>query len=192
MSAKRVILTAILAVLAAACGARGQYYEKPPGTVKMSLRMASLPFHVLGSTAAGKRVTLPDDETVVIAVLDKNQSELIRFVATVVPDGQGSRVAVDVHPPKGRHAKRATEAMEKRGMTMAVMKSLAKEHVAAAIEERPFDMTFGVNPMAKGVIAAAPGIQSQIDEANRAAMDFQEAERRAKFEREYGNDWGTQ
>ncbi|MCB2074283.1 MAG: hypothetical protein H6917_12635 [Novosphingobium sp.] len=192
MNVQRVILAALMAALVAACGARGEYYEKSPSAVKTSLRTATLPLHVLGNWATGKRVTHPDDETVVIAVLDKEQSELVRFVTTVVPDGEGSRVAVDVEPPQGRHAERAARAMEKSGMTMALMNSLAREHVDAAIKGRPFDMTFGANPVAKGVIAAVPGVEARIEKANRTAMEFQEAERRAKFEDEYGDDWGVQ
>ena len=93
----------VLVTLLAACGSSGTYYEKSPKAVQQALRVQDLPLAVLGSTVKGKRVTSPDDETVVIALLGPEQIEMMRFVVTVTPDGTGSRVAVAVRPPEVPH-----------------------------------------------------------------------------------------
>ena len=146
------------------------YYEKPPSQVMSAISGAYLPVHILGSYVEGSRVTMPDDHTVVTALLDRDGTELMRFVTTVTADGTGSLVDTVVEAPEGRHAKGAEKAMKSQAFTMSLMEKLADEHVAAAIEGRPFDM-LAFNPMAKGM-AQSMGYGEQIDEANAAAMEF--------------------
>lgn len=146
------------------------YYEKPPSEVMSALSSAYVPTHILGSYVEGSRVTMPDGKTVVTALIDANGAELMRFVTTVTADGTGSLVDTVVEAPEGEHAERAAEAMKSQAFTMSLMEKLADEHVAAAIEGRPFDM-LAFNPMAKGM-AQSMGYGEQIDEANAAAMEF--------------------
>ena len=171
--------------------AQGQYYEKTPEQIASALRAAHLPVHVLGGAVAGSRVTQPDSGTVVTALLDNRGSEVMRFVTTVTPDGTGARVATEIRPPEGANKDRATEAMRANGFATGMMEKLAVEHVAAAIEGRPFDMMFASPPMAKGMVGAVPGMSEQIDQANEAASEFARMEQEAEFEREYGDDWGA-
>ncbi len=139
-----------------------------------ALSSAYVPTHILGSYVEGSRVTMPDGRTVVTALIDRNGFELMRFVTTVEADGKGSLVDTVVEAPEGEHAERAAEAMKAQAFTMSLMEKLADEHVAAAIEGRPFDM-LAFNPMARG-IANSTGYGKQIDEANAAAMAFSQAE----------------
>ena len=177
MALKNILLAVLGGLLLASCGVSGTYYEKSPPAVVAALKAATLPYHILGDKAQGSRVTQPDANTVVTAVLGPDQSELIRFVTTIAPDGAGSRVSVDVQPPEGRNHERATKAMAQNGLTMGLMDKLAKEHVAAAIEGRPFDMMFATPSMAKGMLAANPAVQAQIQQANSAAASMNEAMR---------------
>jgi hypothetical protein len=190
MRLKSFVLGAAGAVLLSACGPSGTYYEKTPEQVAAALRAAYLPTHVLGSTVTGSRVSQPDASTVVTALLDAEGRELMRFVTTVTPEGTGSRVSTDVRPPEGSHKERAVEAMEKNGFVMGLMGGLANEHVAAAIEGRPFDMMFA-NPVAKTMAGAVPGVKEQIDQANAGAMEMAKMERDAEFANEYGDAWGS-
>lgn len=183
---RKSVFVALAACLLAACGMQGKYYEQTPQAIHAALRSATLPYHVLGSMAQGSRVTRPDNNTVVTAVLGPNQSEMIRFVTTITPDGTGSRVLVEVRPPEGNNSARAAQAMKSNGFAMAMMKKLADEHVAAAIEHRPFDMMFATDPMAKGMIGANPGMQEQIDAANRGAADINQAQRDFQADSEAG------
>ncbi|MCC6829657.1 MAG: hypothetical protein IT550_15665 [Novosphingobium sp.] len=134
-----------------------------------ALKSATLPYHVLGNQAQGTRVTQPDPNTVVTAVLAADQNEMIRFVTTIAPDGSGSRVSTAVEPPRGRYSAHAGKAMAENAYAMALMGKLAHEHVAAAIEGRPFDMLFATAPMARGMLAANPEAQAHIDAANQSA-----------------------
>lgn len=189
MRVKSMLLTCAGALLLASCCA-GEYYEKTPQEVTSALSAAYLPVHVLGGTVADSRVTQPDSNTVVTALIDRNGSEMMRFVTTLTPDGAGTRVATEVRPPKGRNEDRASAAMKANGVVLGLMEKLAEEHVAAAIEGRPFHMTFATSPMAKGMMGAVPGMSEQIDAANEAAAEFSRYEQQAEFESEYGDHWG--
>jgi hypothetical protein len=188
MTLKTILLAMLGSLLLASCGASGTHYEKSPQAVVAALKMATLPYHVLGDRAQGSRVSQPDANTVVTAVLGPDQSELIRFVATVAPDGAGSRVSVNVQPPEGKNHERATKAMAQNGLTMGLMNKLAQEHVAAAIEGRPFDMMFAAPPMAKGILAANPAIQAQIQDANSAAASMNQAMRDDRQDTGFADD----
>ena len=152
----------------------GTHYDKSPAQVKAALSAAYLPTHILGQYVKGSRVTMPDDKTVVTALIAEDGSELMRFVTTVIADGTGSEVDTEVRQPEGKYSKPAAEAMKSQAFTMSLMEKLADEHVAAAIEGRPFDM-LAFNPMAKG-IARAAGYDKQFNEASAAAMDMARAE----------------
>ncbi len=176
MRFKAAVLSLIPALLLAACGEQGVHYDKAPGEVKMALRMATLPLHVLGTQATGSRVTMPDDQTVVTAVLGPNSSEMMRFVTTVTADGTGSRVSTEVVAPEGNNKDRAAKAMAANGHVMGMMDQLADEHVAAAIQGRPFDMMFATAPMAKGMINSNPQLQASVAQANEAAAMMNQAQ----------------
>ena len=159
-----------------------KHYEKSPAEIRSALSAAHVPTHILGQYVEGSRVTMPDDTTVVTALIDDNGSELMRFVTTVTPDGTGAQVATEVTAPQGKYAARAEEAMKKQGYTMVLMRKLADEHVAAAIEGRPFDM-LAFNPMAR-TVADAAGYGATFDQANANAADFDKLEQDAEKELE--------
>lgn len=169
------MVAAALSFLLAACGAPGTYYEKSPENVRKSLKSARLPYHILGSTAAGSSVKTPDDQTVITTILDKNRSELMRFVTTITPEGTGSRVNTVIAPPEGANAERAQKAMQENGFATVMLDKLAAEHVAAAVEGRPFDMMFATPAMAKGMINANPEMRAAMNEANASAAAMNEA-----------------
>jgi hypothetical protein len=170
------ILSVVGAALLAACGPSGTYYEKTPEQVAAALKKAYLPTHVLGSGIKRSKVTQPDPNTIVTALIGANGTEAMRFVTTITPDGTGSRVLTEVRAPEGVNNERANEVMADQAHVMALMDGLANEHVAAAIEGRPFDMMFATNPMAKGMLSNQPGVQEQINEANASAAEWSRME----------------
>ena len=191
MSLSKSILALFMAVSLAACGASGDYYEKPPADVAKAIKGAYLPTHVLGSQIKRSRVTQPSPDTVVTTLLGAGGREMMHFVTTITPDGSGSRVSTELSIPEGVKD-RLDEAVSKDPMAahaMNVMQMLAKEHVAAAIEGRPFDMTLG-NPNAKAAMAMNPEMKQHVDAANAAAADMARHEQQADFESSYGSDWG--
>lgn len=159
-----------------------KYYERPPHEVRAALAEAYLPTHILGQYVKGSRVSTLDDGTVVTALIDENGAELMRFVTTVTPAGSGSEVATEVTGPQGVHAEGAQEALKTQQFTMALMRKLADEHVAAAIEGRDFDM-LAFNPATRG-IAEASGYGDAFAQANADAAVFAKAEQEAFAEGE--------
>jgi hypothetical protein len=178
MKLRNVSIGLVTALLLAACGAQsGTYYEKSPEAVKTALKSAVLPYHILGEHAAGSKVTTPDGNTVVTAILGKDGNEMMRFVTTITADGAGSRINTDVQAPQGANSDRAKDTMKKQAFAMALMEKLAAEHVAAAVEGRPFDMMFATPGMSKGMAAMNPGMKAHFDQANANAEAFNKMKR---------------
>ncbi|MCA0903581.1 hypothetical protein [Qipengyuania aquimaris] len=156
-----------------------------------AIKSAHLPTHVLGKQVKRSRVTQPAPDTVVTTLLGEGGREMMHFVTTVTPDGTGSRVATEIAIPEGVK-ERLDEAVAKDPMAnyaMNLMHVVAREHVVAAIEGRPFDMTLG-NPKAEVAMQMNPEMRAQIEEANKAASDMAKQEQQMHFSQSYGNDWG--
>jgi len=173
-------------------GSGAQYYEVAPTQARAAISSAYLPTHVLGSYVKGSRVTRPDNETVVTALIGEGGVELMRFVTKVEPDGSGSSVTTTVEPPVGKNAERANKAMKSHGYVMALMNKVAQEHVDAAIEKRPFNM-MALNPAGEAAANAIPGMKEQIAEANETAAMFsrmEQEERRFSTSSKAGG-WGS-
>ena len=190
MTIFRGAFTILVAAALAACGASGDYYEKPPAEVAKAIKGAYLPTHVLGSQIKRSRVTQPSPDTVVTTLLGAGGREMMHFVTTITPDGSGSRVSTELSIPEGVKD-RLDEAVSKDPMAahaMGVMQMLAEEHVAAAIEGRPFDMTLG-NPNAKAAMAMNPEMKQHVDAANAAAAEMSRYEQEMELESDGG--WGN-
>ena len=146
-------------------GSGAQYYDVPPSEVRTSLSNAYVPVHVRGSYVKGSRVTRPDNETVVTALIGENGVEMMRFVTKVTPDGEGSSVKTTVEPPVGKNAERAAQAMQKQAFVMSMMNKVAQEHVDSAIEKRPFNM-MAFSPAGEAMVNSVPGMKDQVAQAN--------------------------
>lgn len=173
-------------------GSGGQYYEVPPTQARAAISSAYLPTHVLGSYVKGSRVTRPDNQTVVTALVGEGDVELMRFVTKVEPSGTGSSVTTTVEPPVGKNAERAKKAMKSHAFVMSLMNKVAQEHVDAAIEKRPFNM-MAFNPAGEAAVNAIPGMKEQIAEANESAAAFsrmEQEERRYSSSSQAGG-WGA-
>lgn len=181
---------ALAVVLWAGIDSGETHYEKSPEEIRRAIASAYLPVHVLGDTVKRSRVTQPEDGTVVTALLDENDVELMRFVTTVTPDDTGATVKTDVVQPEGEHAERARKAMKEQAFVMSLLEVLAKEHVAAAIEGRPFDM-LAFNPTAKA-LAGPMGMAQDFEEINRSAADDAAYVQDEAFGKRYGSDWGSE
>ena len=191
MSILRSIMTIFGAIFLASCGNSGEYCEKTPEQVTHAIKSAHLPTHVLGKQIKRSRVTQPAPDTVVTTLLGEGGREMMHFVTTVTPDGTGSRVATEIAVPEGVK-ERLDEAVAKDPMAnyaMNLMHVVAREHVVAAIEGRPFDMTLG-NPKAEVAMQMNPEMHARIEEANKAASDMAKQEQQMHFSQSYGNDWG--
>lgn len=171
------LLPALLLVLYLGMDSGGQYYEKSPHDIRASLKSATLPLHVLGSSVHGSRVYEQDENTVITALLGEDDKEMLYFVSVIEADGTGANVTTSIGTPEGEAGERAQKLLQKGGILGGMMDKLATEHVAAAIEERPFDLMFASGPVANSMLSWFPELQSEINDANAnmAAMNAYQA-----------------
>ncbi len=189
MSIYKILLSSFFAVLLSACGASGQYFEKSPEEVAKALKGAKLPIAILGRNVVGETVTNPTPNTFVITANDELGGDIFRIVATIAPDGNGTRVTSKFEQLHKTLGSQDTSMAQK----------AADEQIASTIEGRAFDMMFATSPAAKAVLSAQGGkVQERINAANETMVAFSEMERemaaqekREKFEKEYGEDWGA-
>ena len=189
-------LTLGVALALTACGESGTYYERSPAEVEAALKSAVLPTAVLGSAIKRSHVFETEDGTIVTALLDADGMERARFVSTVVAEGSGSRVATEV--VLGEEVSEAAARNALGAYASGLLESLAQEHVAAAIEGRPFDLMFATSPVA---VAAMPAdMREQVAQANEAAeavsrmdQDLPEGgfDTGSDWVDEGGGDWGS-
>lgn len=169
-------------------GGPAQHYDVPPAQARTLIANAYLPTHILGSTVKGSRISTPDSETVITSLIAADGTELMRFVTKVESDGAGSSVSTTVEPPTGANAERAAKVMQSQAYTMALMDQLAQEHVAAAIEQRPFNM-LAFNPAGESMLNAMPGMKEQISQANEAAAMIAEMEQESYHSGDSDGSW---
>ena len=170
-------------------GASAQHYDVPQAQAMSRIANAYLPTHVLGTYVKGSRVSISGKDTVITSLIAQDGSELMRFVSKVEADGTGSSVTTTVEPPQGAHAERAAAAMQSQAYTMALMDQLAQEHIAAAIEQRPFNM-LAFNPAGNAMLNADPEMREAIQQANEAAAMLAEMDQDSFYESGGSNDWG--
>ena len=182
MTPLRTIFAATTLLLLAACGETGTYYEATPAQVKSRIMTATLPHHIVGSQIARSR-TFERDGQIVTALVAEDGRDLMHFISTVTPEGAGSRVATDIELLAD-----IGEGSFETAMAMNLMDQLADEHVAAAIEGRPFNMMFATNPAA--VDALPPEARQQVEDANAAMQAMNEAHRMNGFGSDTGQDDG--
>lgn len=178
----RVLCNIILmsaAMLIGACSQSGTYYDKTPDAIAAALTDANLS-PMLAGDISDKTVSRPNPNTIVITGNDELGGDVFRIVANLTPDGSGTVVNTKfelLHKKKGHDEYMAQK--------------MATEHVAAAIEGRPIDVMAAANPLAKAVVNSNPEMSKAANQAFNAAVAFEKMDKQAKFEKEYGDDWGA-
>ena len=192
------LVPALGAVLWMGMDSGSTYYDQSPAQVQSALKAAHLPTHILGSSISGSRVRVLDDGSVVTALIDMGGREAMHFVTTIEPDGEGAQVSTEVKAPDGELAEHAPISMKQNAFTVGLLGKLAQEHTASAIEGRPFDMMFASAPATKGMLAAMPGMDQQINQANEAANSFAKNEQEwaktsqeREFSKSYDDGWAA-
>ncbi|MEM6475990.1 MAG: hypothetical protein AAF687_07475 [Pseudomonadota bacterium] len=186
MNIRRFALAALASTLLAGCGFQGEYYDATPEQATFRIKNAPMPTPFLGTGVARKEVITAEDGSIVTLFKNKAGKTGIQISATITPDGEGSRIATSVVYDKSKLGSGAESAM-----ASGLITKLGEEHVAAAVEKRPFDMMFAAGPMAKGMMANNPGMAKQMQEANRMASEMAQAQRRGSYDSEYGG-WGSE
>ena len=168
MSARLWPLVAIAALGVAGCS-KGVHYPDSPNEVHKKLVKHELPLVMFGSNAADTKLVAASNSSVVWAVTDYMDNELIRLAAKIEPEADGSRVTTEVLPPAGpNHDKIAKGLAEKKAIS-DVYRAVADEQVASSMADRKFDYD-AINPaIMKAAFEIIPEMRREaLDEASAA------------------------
>ncbi len=165
---------ALGAVLYFGTGSSGEYYDRTPAQIVTALENAHLPVHILGGAIVDSQVHSKGDGTVITALIGQDGREAMHFITTIDASGNGANVSTTVAPPGGDLKSKANEALAAQPYAAQLLGLLAKEHVDAAIDGRPFDMLFATNPMARKMLDEQAGMREHIDDINAANSQMDE------------------
>ena len=175
MIARGFPLVAIAALAVAGCS-KGVHYPATPAEVHKKLVKHELPLVMFGSNASGTRLVAASNSSVVWAVTDHMDNELIRLAANIEPEADGSRVTTEVLPPAGvNHDKMAKGLKEKQAIT-DVYRAVANEQVASSMNDRAFDYDAISPAIMKAAFEIVPELRR---EALEEASSAQRLQRRA-------------
>lgn len=163
-NALRFAMVVATCALAAACGS-GAYYAEKPDHVRAELRESTFPTFFFGSRAGDSVTSVKGDGTVVWSILGEDDDQLIRLSAKVTPDGDGTRVVVDVLPPAGRNRKRVEKGLAENDSIATLYRTVAAEHVDSTLKDRDFDMGKVTPAMMAATFANMPKISQQMSDA---------------------------
>lgn len=192
MRRSRSALALVPALLAGAgCSQFGAYYPVPSSVARDRLLASEAPLMPFGQMATDSVTLQKGDDTIVWAILDDDDHELIRIVAKIAPGAESTRVWSDVAPPQGtRHdavARGLTENVSSAGLYRAV----AAEQVDSALNQRRFDLTRTYGPMMAATLANLPRLSKTFsDDAAASRKQNRDAMQRA-YDDEAAGRWPT-
>lgn len=132
----------VLAAMLSGCNEPGELYQRPQAEIHDLLRTVEVPLYMFGSTADTDAIVDGSDPTKVIWKIKANGYNLMKFTATLTPEGETkTRVVVDVEGSRdgkwGDIETRLQKAKEIRALYLASM----TEAVDSTLEGRAYDMT---------------------------------------------------
>jgi hypothetical protein len=170
-----------LALVAACTQTQGSVYAVPIGEARRVLEQTGLPPLVFGSEEPEVRVQA-EGPSRIVWILHKDGAEMMRYVASLSPDGATStRISLDLAgategPYRGTE-ERLAQNQSIRHLYLVAM----EEQIASALEHRPFDRS-KIIPATMAATAANIGRMSQ--DIDRIAESDQRRERE-NIERAY-------
>jgi len=180
MMRRLVALAGLMSLLLlGACGQRAIVSEKPLTEVHALLAGADELPPVFGSAEPDLRMET-EDPNAVSWVLSTKGEEVMRFVATLTPDGP-TKTSVDLAvkaPPK--FEKRLNDNASVRDFYLTAM----REQVESTLEGRPYDVTRTYAAMQKAVAANIGNISRDMEAAAAADHKREADNMRKAYERE--------
>ena len=179
--ALRTIAAVTATALTGACTLQGGHvYQAPIAEAHRILIATGLPPMVFGSEEPSSQVLEAGSD--VIWVVQKDGSEVFRYIAHLEPEGPGAtRVKVEFKAPEsgpsGNVAQRLAQHPEVKHLYLVAI----DERIASALEHRPFDIT-RVYP---ATIAATVANMGAISASADAAAAASEREARANIAKAY-------
>ena len=131
---------------------QAQVFDRPVAEVRKVLKEVGLPPHVFGSVEKTFKVLTPSPERMVWSITEHVDEE-IRYVVTLTAEGaSATRVTVDFMRPNGVPIGPVTANALQRRTVRNVYVDAMKEHIAAALERRDFQMYKIMLPTAIAVL----------------------------------------
>lgn len=132
----------VLVAMLFGCNEPGELYQRPQAEVHDLLRTVEVPLYMFGNTADTDAIVDGSDPAKVIWKIKANDYNLMKFTATLTPEGDTkTRVVVDVEGSRdgkwGDIEARLQKAKEIRALYVASM----TEAVDSTLEGRAYDMT---------------------------------------------------
>jgi len=176
---RSILVSLVAALLLGACSQKAIVSERPMTEVHELLAGAKELPPVFGSADPDLRMETADPK-VVAWVLSAQSEEVMRFVATLTPDGE-KKTMIDlrvVAAPK--FEKRLSDNAAIRDFYLAAM----REQVESTLEARPYDVSRTYPAMQKAMAANIGNFARAMDEAGEAARKREEDNIREAYERE--------
>ena len=175
----KVLFALLPAMLVAACTDSGTVYPVAMDRARTVLSRTDLP-PVFGS-AAPRAQTQSPKPTEVVWIVSTQDSEMMRYTATLSEAGQGkTRIALELKGSKGGPA----GDVEKRFLAFPNVKNLylvaMKEKIASQIEGRPMDMSKINASAGTGLIGHMGDIHRSADEAAKASEELERSQPRRR------------
>lgn len=175
----RASLLLIVLLTIAGCS-RGRIYAVPVEDVRRTLEQVEFPVELFGADRVRSDV-LAASPSDVIWTISQEGHPVLRFRAKLTPKGAGStRIAVEV---EGANPK-AVQMLKERPAMGRLEVAAMEERIAAAIEQRPFDLTRTYPEMSLALIAERP----RMLEDARAVAAASSARDAANIERAYAEE----
>ncbi len=132
----------LLSATLSGCNEPGELYQRPQAEVHDLLRTVEVPLYMFGTSADTDAIVDGSDPAKVIWKIKADDYDLMKFTATLIPDGDmKTRVVVDVDGSRegkwGDIEARLQKAKEIRALYLASM----TEAVDSTLEGRAYDMT---------------------------------------------------
>ena len=142
VSGWRVAVTVGAAVLAAGCGKPGEVYQRPPNEVRDLLRTVEVPLYMFGNTADTQFAVDASDPAKVIWKVTADDSPLMRFTATLVPEGETqTRVLLDLTGANVGKFREVEQYLAKAKEIRALYLTTMTEAVDSTLDGRAYDIT---------------------------------------------------
>ena len=138
----RLAIIGLVAVLLAACGGKGEVYDRPTDQVRDLLRTIEVPLYVFGNSADTNAVLDASDPAKLVWKVTANDSNVLKFIVTLTPEDETkTRVIVDVEGSRqgnfGDVEARLTKLPSVRNFYLVTM----TEAVDSTLDGRRFDIT---------------------------------------------------
>jgi hypothetical protein len=144
-------------------GPADKVYPLEPTQVYQTLTETAPPKAFFGHAGIDGSTLPMGDGSVVWAMHDSGQHEILRFTATVTRVDKGTRVHVEVSPPAGEYHDRIGKGLAGHAEIATLYRAAMSEQIDARLNHRDFDMTHISRVMMAAALANISQFKQQMD-----------------------------